>query len=63
MKACSKKLLGSPGSTLGEQVREAIYLKHYSYRTEESYICRYVIFDNKQHPKAWAQDFTQKRGN
>jgi integrase len=37
-----------------EQVRDAIRLKHYSYRTEESYvdwIRRYILFHNKQHPK------------
>jgi integron integrase len=37
-----------------EQVREVIRVKHYSYRTEESYIYwvrRYILFHNKQHPK------------
>lgn len=37
-----------------DQVREAIRIKHYSYRTEESYVywirC-YILFHNKQHPK------------
>jgi hypothetical protein len=35
-------------------VREAIRVKHYSYRTEESYVYwvrRYILFHNKQHPK------------
>ena len=37
-----------------DQVRDAIRLKHYSYRTEQSYvgwIRRYILFYNKQHPK------------
>lgn len=37
-----------------DQVRDAIRLKHYSYRTEETYvqwIRRYILFHNKQHPK------------
>ncbi|MDX2217122.1 MAG: integron integrase [Oculatellaceae cyanobacterium bins.114] len=37
-----------------DQVRDAIRLKHYSYRTEESYVYwvrRYILFHNKQHPK------------
>ena len=36
-----------------DQVRDAIRLKHYSIRTEESYIIwikRYIFFHNKQHP-------------
>lgn len=37
-----------------DQVREAIRLKHYSYRTEESYvqwIRRFILFHSKRHPK------------
>ena len=37
-----------------DQVREVIRLKHYSYRTEETYvqwIRRYILFHNKHHPK------------
>ncbi|WP_035989796.1 integron integrase, partial [Leptolyngbya sp. KIOST-1] len=37
-----------------DQVRDAIRLKHYSYRTEQSYvgwIRRYILFHNKRHPK------------
>lgn len=37
-----------------DQVRDAIRLKHYSYRTEQTYIGwirRYIIFHDKQHPK------------
>jgi integron integrase len=36
-----------------DQVRDAIRLKHYSIRTEESYVTwikRYIFFHNKQHP-------------
>jgi len=38
-----------------EQMRDAIRLKHYSYRTEESYLDwakRYILFHNKRHPAA-----------
>jgi integron integrase len=37
-----------------DRVRAAIRLKHYSYRTEETYVAwikRYILFHNKQHPK------------
>lgn len=37
-----------------DQVRDVIRLKHYSYRTEQSYvgwIRRYILFHSKQHPK------------
>ncbi|MEM7061736.1 MAG: integron integrase [Cyanobacteria bacterium P01_B01_bin.77] len=37
-----------------DQVRDAIRLRHYSYRTEETYvqwIRRYILFHNKRHPK------------
>jgi hypothetical protein len=37
-----------------DQVRDIIRLKHYSYRTEETYvqwIVRYILFHNKRHPK------------
>jgi hypothetical protein len=36
-----------------DQVREVIQLRHYSYRTEETYvqwIRRYILFHNKRHP-------------
>jgi integron integrase len=35
-------------------VRDVLRLKHYSYRTEQSYVAwirRYILFHNKQHPK------------
>jgi len=37
-----------------DQVREAMRLKHYAYRTEKTYaqwIRRYILFHNKRHPK------------
>jgi Phage integrase, N-terminal SAM-like domain len=37
-----------------DQVRDALRLKHYSDRTEESYVYwirRYILFHNKQHLK------------
>ena len=36
-----------------DQVRDAVRLKHYAYRTEETYvqwIRRYILFHNKRHP-------------
>jgi site-specific recombinase XerD len=42
-----------PPKKLLDQVRDAIRLKHYSYRTEEAYvqwIRRYILFHNKRHP-------------
>jgi site-specific recombinase XerD len=47
MEQRTKKLL--------DQVRDAIRLKHYSIRTEESYVTwikRYILFHNKRHPNA-----------
>jgi integron integrase len=44
----------SPPKKLLDQVRDAIRLKHYAYRTEETYvqwIRRYILFHNKRHPK------------
>lgn len=43
-----------PPKKLLDQVRDTIRLKHYSFRTEETYvqwIRRYILFHNKQHPK------------
>ena len=40
-----------------DQVRDAIRLKHYSIRTEESYVTwirRYILFQNKRHPNEMA---------
>jgi Phage integrase, N-terminal SAM-like domain len=43
-----------PPKKLLDQVRDAIRVKHYSYRTEETYvqwIRRYILFHDKRHPK------------
>jgi hypothetical protein len=37
-----------------DQVRDIIRVKHYSYRTEESYVYwirRYILFHQKRHPR------------
>jgi hypothetical protein len=42
-----------PPVKLLDQVREQLRLKHYSFRTEETYlhwIKRYIVFHNKRHP-------------
>lgn len=42
------------GKKLLDQVSDAIRVKHYSYRTEKTYIewiRRYILFHNKRHPK------------
>ena len=46
-----------------DEVREILRLKHYSYRTEQSYvgwIRRYILFHNKQHPKNMGAEHIQK---
>jgi len=43
-----------PPKKLLDQVREAIRIKHYSYRTEESYVYRirrFILFQDKRHPR------------
>ncbi|NJR51390.1 MAG: integron integrase [Leptolyngbyaceae cyanobacterium CSU_1_3] len=43
-----------PPKKLLDQVRDAIRVRHYSYRTEETYvqwIRRFILFHNKRHPK------------
>jgi integron integrase len=43
-----------PPKKLLDQVREVIRIKHYSYRTEETYvhwIKRYILFHNMRHPR------------
>jgi integron integrase len=51
--------LSKPGKPrLLDKVREAIRTKHYSIRTEQSYvqwIRRYILFHNKRHPKDMGQ--------
>jgi hypothetical protein len=40
--------------TLLAQVRQLLHLRHYSLRTEETYlawICRYIFFHDKRHPR------------
>ncbi len=42
-----------------DQVRDVVRLKHYSYRTEETYvqwIRRYILFHNKRHPQEMGVD-------
>jgi len=48
----------SEGPRLLESVRDAIRRRHYSLRTEESYvhwIWRFVHFFGKRHPRRWAR--------
>ncbi len=48
-----KKLLDQACTELCRSVRDALRLKHYSIRTEDSYvnwIRRYILFHNKRHP-------------
>lgn len=43
-----------PAVKLLDQVREQLRLKHYSYRTEETYlhwIKRFILFHGKRHPR------------
>ncbi|HEY9639584.1 MAG TPA: phage integrase N-terminal SAM-like domain-containing protein [Coleofasciculaceae cyanobacterium] len=42
----------SPPKKLLDQVRDVLRLKHYAYRTEETYgqIRRHILFHNKRHP-------------
>ncbi len=43
-----------PTKKLLEQVSDVIRLKHYSYKTEKSYvnwIKRYILFHKKRHPR------------
>jgi hypothetical protein len=40
-----------------DQVRDCLRLKHYSYRTEETYVTwikRFILFHRKRHPKDMA---------
>jgi integron integrase len=49
-----RTLMESQPRKLLDQVRDTIRLKHYSYRTEQSYIYwirRYILFHNKRHPQ------------
>ncbi|MCG9889796.1 MAG: integron integrase [Thermosynechococcaceae cyanobacterium MS004] len=45
-----------------DQVRDTLRVKHYAYRTEESYvqwIRRFILFHNKRHPKDMAEPEVQ----
>jgi integron integrase len=45
-----------------DQVRQTLRVKHYAYRTEESYIqwiYRFILFHNKRHPKDMAEPEVQ----
>ena len=47
----------NPPKKLLDRVRETLRLKHYSYRTEKTYvqwIRRYILFHNKRHPSEMA---------
>ena len=49
---------GPPKPKLLDQVREAIRTRHYSPRTEETYvhwIKRFIFFHNKRHPAEMAE--------
>ncbi|MGD2181986.1 site-specific integrase [Lusitaniella coriacea] len=55
----------SPPKKLLDTVREVIRLKHYSYRTEQTYldwIKRYLLYHDKKHPREMGtqeiQDFS-----
>ena len=47
-------MLSKPPKKLLDRVRDALRTKHYSYRTEQTYIDwirRYILFHNKRHPE------------
>jgi len=49
---------GAPKPKLLDQVRQAIRTRHYSYRTEKTYVGwmkRYIFFHNKRHPAEMAE--------
>ena len=51
---CARDLPGAPPRKLLDQVRDAIRVLHYSYKTEESYlgwVRRYILFHGKRHPR------------
>jgi integron integrase len=52
----------SPNPRLLDQVREAIRLRHYSYRTEQQYVSwirRYILFHGKRHPSELGGDHVE----
>ena len=49
---------GTYGQRLLDRVRAALRARHYSARTEDSYvgwIWRFVVFRGKRHPAEWAR--------
>ena len=51
------------GKKLRDQVRDALRLKHYSYRTEQTYvdwITRYILFHKKRHPAEMGETQVQE---
>ena len=53
-KAAFERVIPNPKSKLLEQVREVCRLKHYSLRTEQSYVAwvrRFILFHQKRHPR------------
>lgn len=51
-----------PGKKLLDQVSDALRVKHYSFRTEKTYIewiRRFILFHNKRHPKEMGADEIQ----
>lgn len=58
-KAAEDKDQGSAKPRLMDQVRDALRVRHYSYRTEQAYlgwIRRYIIFHGKRHPSGLGAD-------
>ncbi len=54
-----KNQIGDRPKKLFDQVRDRIRLKHYSIRTEKSYLSwmkRYILFHDKRHPKDMGKD-------
>jgi integron integrase len=52
----------APHVKLLDRVRQTLRVKHYAYRTEESYIqwiYRFILFHNKRHPKDMAEPEVQ----
>ncbi len=48
-----------PDKKLLEQIRDKIRLKHYSIRTEKTYVDwakRFILFNNKTHPLEMGED-------
>jgi hypothetical protein len=60
-------IIPNPKKKLLDQVREVIRLKHYSIRTEQTYvdwIKRYIFFHGKRHPREMgAKEIEPKSGS